>query len=74
MTAPRKGSLITAHAFENDGQVSKEPVKKYTCTRVEGSICYVESEGVSSCFIWKFGDGLNRLHFWKGKDSAVSAS
>ena len=43
-------------------------------TRVDGALCWRSyPDGDSLPFIWKFRDGLNRLHDWPNKRNGPTA-
>ena len=68
--APRKNARGHVYGFESAG-LTAHHLDSFTVVGVEGSICYAiydKKPEVTSCFIWKFKDGLNRLHFWDGRD------
>jgi len=68
---PRKNTRGDVYAFEAAG-LTQYPVDQFTVVGVEGNICYARYDrnpDVVSVFIWQFKDGLNRLHFWSGRDT-----
>jgi hypothetical protein len=44
-----------------------------TVTRVEGSICHIDTLDGPTCFLWCFHDGLNALHQWDRKKGGKTA-
>jgi hypothetical protein len=69
--APRKNTRGDCYALEASG-LTQHPVDQFTVVGVEGNICYARYDSNPdevSCFIWRFRDGLNRLHYWDGRDT-----
>lgn len=67
---PKAGTRGDVYAFEGNG-LTQTPVDKFTVKGVEGDICYAvydKNPEIVSSFIWRFKDGLNRLHYWSGRD------
>lgn len=67
MSAPRVGTRGVYHS-PNNGDVGFEVFT------VEGSLCYAKYDNNPNVqpFIWRFKEGPNALHDWKGKDDSGS--
>lgn len=71
---PRVGARGRYHRFLPNGQIDPDPIGEFKITRVEGNLAWAiydhHEDGDPLPFIWCFKDGLNRLHYWDGRQSA----